>query len=128
MHSPSLRFELTGNSLRHRELSDRASSSDGSDHRRHIPPELHIPNMDSRNPSVWPPLLSQPILLVPQGASHANVDLGSDRGGSTGPPHGLDDNEASVLQRAKARVHAESRPVQRERARADHDLRELRCG
>ena len=79
MHSPSLRFELTGNSLRHRELSYRASSSDGSDHRRHFSPELYIPNMDSRNPSVWPPLLSQPILLVPQRASHANVDLGSDQ-------------------------------------------------
>ncbi|KAK7820610.1 hypothetical protein CFP56_038687 [Quercus suber] len=35
--------------------------------------------MDSRNPSMWPPLLSQPILLVPQSASHANVDLGSNQ-------------------------------------------------
>ncbi|KAK7855581.1 hypothetical protein CFP56_027334 [Quercus suber] len=35
--------------------------------------------MDSKNPSVWPPLLSQPILLVPQRASHANVDLSSDQ-------------------------------------------------
>ncbi|KAK7837380.1 oligopeptide transporter 7 [Quercus suber] len=34
--------------------------------------------MDSRNPSMWPPLLSQPILLVPQRGSHTNVDLGSD--------------------------------------------------
>ncbi|KAK7837406.1 hypothetical protein CFP56_021312 [Quercus suber] len=63
MHSTSFRFELTRNSIR--------SSSNGSDHRQHFSPELHIPNMDSRNPSMWPPLLSQPILLVPERASHS---------------------------------------------------------
>lgn len=74
------------------------------------------------------PLVSQPILLVPQGASLANLNLGSDRGGPTRTPHGLDDNGASFLQGAKVRVHVESRYFQRERARADYHLRKLGRG
>nr|POF10934.1 oligopeptide transporter 7 [Quercus suber] len=65
MHSkrnPSISC-LAGKSLRHRELSGRAGSSYCSDHRRFLSPELHVPNMDSRKPSMRSPLLSQPILL-----------------------------------------------------------------
>ncbi len=73
-----------------------------------------------------PPLLPEPVLLVPQRASDADIDLGSDRGGSTWPPDGVDFNGASVLQRTKVGVHAESWSIQREGARADHHLCQLR--
>lgn len=126
MHSPeesNLRISI----LRRRELSNRASRSHGSGHRRPLSPDLHFPNVDSRNPSMRPPLLPQPVLLVPSRAALYHLDLGSDRGGSTRPPHGLDDLAPSVLQGARVGVHAQFRPVQRERARANHDLRELWC-
>ncbi|KAK7855830.1 hypothetical protein CFP56_026384 [Quercus suber] len=54
--------------------------------------------MDSRESSVCGPLISQPILLVPQRASLANINLRSDRGGPARTPHGVDDNRASILQ------------------------------
>ncbi|KAK7837486.1 hypothetical protein CFP56_021181 [Quercus suber] len=54
--------------------------------------------MNSREHSVCGPLISQPILLVPQRASLANINLASDRGGPARTPHGVDDNRASVLQ------------------------------
>ena len=128
IHSPELSSIEFGKLHRHREISDWASSSNGSDHRRPFSPVLHIPNMDSREPSVCGPLISQPILLVPQRASLANINLGSDRGGPARTPHGFDDNGASVLQGAKVGVHVESRSFQRERARADYYLRKLGRG
>ncbi|KAK7813672.1 hypothetical protein CFP56_004580 [Quercus suber] len=54
--------------------------------------------MDSRESSVCGPLISQPILLVPQRASLANINLSSDRSGPAQTPHGVNDNGASVLQ------------------------------
>jgi hypothetical protein len=126
MHSPE-ESNLRISTPRRRELSDRASRSHGSGHRRPLAPDLHVPNVDSRNASMRPPLLPQPVLLVPSRAALDHVDIGSDRGGPARPPHGLDDHAPSVLQGARVGVHAQSRPVQRERARADHDLRELRC-
>uniref|UniRef100_A0A2N9I7F6 Oligopeptide transporter 7 n=1 Tax=Fagus sylvatica TaxID=28930 RepID=A0A2N9I7F6_FAGSY len=115
MQSPeaisSLRFGGTGKSLRNRELSDRAGSSDGSDQRRPLAPDLHVSNVDSRKPSMCAPLLPEPILLVPQRASDCDIDLGSDCGGSAWPPDGVDFNGESVLQGTEVGVHAESRAV-----------------
>ncbi|KAK7861534.1 hypothetical protein CFP56_000206 [Quercus suber] len=54
--------------------------------------------MDSRERSMCGPLISQPILLVPQSDSFTNINLGSDRDGPARTPHGVDDNGASVLQ------------------------------
>jgi hypothetical protein len=126
MHSPeailSLQFGGTGKSLRNRELSDRAGSSDGSDQRRPLAPEFHFPNVDSRKPSMCAPLLPEPILLVSQRASDCDIDLGSDCGGSAWPPDGVDFNGESVLQGTEVGVHVESRSVQREGARVDHHL------
>jgi|UniRef100_A0A2N9EQH1 hypothetical protein len=126
MHSPeaisSVRFSGTGKSLWNRELSDRASSSDGSDQRRPLAPEFHFPNVDSRKPSMCAPLLPEPILLVLQRASDYDIYLDSNCGGSAWPPDDIDFNGESVLQGTKVGVHAESQSVQCERARADHHL------
>ena len=83
--------------------------------------------MDPRSTSVRAPLVPEPVLLVPEGAVIADGDLGADRGGSGGAPDGGDSDGSKVLEGYEVRVHAEPREVQREGARADHDLRELRC-
>ena len=109
-----------------RKLSDRASSSDRSDHRQPEPPGGHLSNVDSRNPSLRTPLLSQSILLVPEGASLHHIHLRADCGGSTRSPNGIGDHRSSVLQGEKVGVHAESRALQHQRTRSDHHLRQLR--
>jgi hypothetical protein len=45
-----------------------------------------------------------------------------DRGGSTRPPHGLDDHVPSVFQGVRVGVSSQPQPVQCEKECADHDL------
>jgi hypothetical protein len=87
-----------------------------------LAPEFHFPNVDSRKPSMCAPLRPKPILLVSQRASDCDINLGSNCGGFAWPLDGVDFNGDSVLQGTEVGVHAESRSVQHEGARADHHL------
>lgn len=82
-----------------RRFSDRTGGADGSNYRRSFPSCVHFQNMDLRNPSLRSSLVPQPILLVPARTVVHDVDLGADRGGSAGPPDGVDGDDESVLQR-----------------------------
>ncbi|CAK9184683.1 unnamed protein product [Ilex paraguariensis] len=105
------------NSEQHR---NNATSSQSS------PPLPYEPSDDENSPieqvALTVPVTDDPTL--PR-TSLNYIDLGSNRCGSTGTPHGIEDHEESVLRGSKMGIHIESRAFQCEGARADHDIREL---
>jgi len=71
-------------------------------------------------------VVSEPVLLVPPGAPGHHGHLGADRGGAAGAVDGGDDDETRVPERDTVGVQAEPRAVQREGARSDNYICELR--
>lgn len=73
---------------RRRYLPDRTSTADRDELRRPDAPGLDLPDVDSRPSLMRSSLIFEPILLLPNGASHHHSDHGSSRHSSYWPVHG----------------------------------------
>jgi len=75
------------------ELSNRASCTYCTNNRWSYSPCCHLSHMDTWLSRLHPPLLPQPVLLVPPRTTLHHLHLCTDRSGPSWPPHGFHHNQ-----------------------------------